>query len=87
MENLLSPDALRRLSWDPPRPRSGPSGEQSEEQAVVQALTDYGVRPWQIDLTAGPIAHALGQARNALRDADDPDAGDTDAADAGAADA
>jgi len=53
----------------------------------VQALTDYGVRPWQIDLTAGPIAQALGQARNALRDADDPDAGDTDAADAGAADA
>ena len=50
-ENLLSPDALRRLSWDPPRP--------SDEQAVAQALAGYGARPWQIELTAGPIARAL----------------------------
>ena len=51
VENLLSPDALRRLSWDPPRP--------CDEQAVAQALAGYGARPWQIELTAEPIAHAL----------------------------
>ena len=77
VENLLSPDALRRLSWDPPRPRSGPSGEQSDEQAVAQALADYGARPWQIELSAGPVAQALGQAKNQGPDAAHADAGDT----------
>ena len=73
VENLLSPDALRRLSWDPPRPRGG----QSDEQAVAQALADYGARPWQIELTAGPVAQALDQAKDHVPDAADADAGDT----------
>jgi len=51
VENLLSPDALRRLSWDPP--------QVTDEQAVAQALASYGARPWQIELTAGPVAQAL----------------------------
>jgi ribonuclease D len=50
-ENLVSPDAVRRLSWDPPQP--------CDEQAVARALAGYGARPWQIQLTAGPIASAL----------------------------
>ena len=50
-ENLLSPDALRRLSWDPPKPCDG--------QAVADALAGYGARPWQVGLTAEPIARAL----------------------------
>jgi ribonuclease D len=80
-ENLLSPDALRRLSWDPPRPRSGPSGEPSgehaDEQAVAQALADYGARPWQIGLTAGPLAQALGQSESHVPDAADAGTSDT----------
>jgi ribonuclease D len=51
VENLLSPDALRRLSWDPPVP--------CDEQTVTQALASHGARPWQIELTAEPIARAL----------------------------
>ena len=51
VENLISPDAVRRLSWDPPQP--------CDEQAVARALAGYGARPWQIQLTAGPIASAL----------------------------
>ena len=51
VENLLSPDALRRLSWDPPRPY--------DEQAVAQALAGYGARPWQIELTAEPVTRVL----------------------------
>jgi ribonuclease D len=51
VENLLSPDALRRLSWDPPKPCDG--------QAVADALAGYGARPWQVELTAEPIARAL----------------------------
>jgi ribonuclease D len=55
VENLLSPDAVRRLSWDPPKP--------CDEQAVAEALAGYGARSWQIELTAGPIASALSGAR------------------------
>jgi ribonuclease D len=51
VENLLSPDALRRLSWDPPVPCDG--------QSVAQALAGHGARPWQIELTAEPIARAI----------------------------
>jgi len=50
VENLLAPDALRRLSWDPPQP--------SDTETVGLALAEYGARPWQIELTAGPIASA-----------------------------
>ena len=50
VENLLAPDALRRLSWDPPQLR--------DTETVGLALAGYGARPWQIELTAGPIASA-----------------------------
>jgi ribonuclease D len=52
-ENLISPDVVRRLSWEPPQP--------CREQAVAQALADYGARPWQIELTAGPVARAMSE--------------------------
>ena len=51
VENLLAPDALRRLSWDPPQP--------SDPDTVAEVLAGYGARPWQIELTAGPVAGAL----------------------------
>ena len=44
---------------------------------MAQALADYGARPWQIELTAGPVAQALGHAKTHLPDAADADAGDT----------
>ena len=50
-ENLLAPDTLRRLSWDPPKP--------SDAGSVAEVLAGYGARPWQIELTAGPVAEAL----------------------------
>jgi ribonuclease D len=50
VENLLAPDALRRLSWDPPQP--------CDTETVSLALTGYGARSWQIELTAGPVASA-----------------------------
>jgi ribonuclease D len=51
VENLLAPDALRRLSWDPPQP--------TDIDTVSLALSGYGARPWQVELTAGPVADAL----------------------------
>jgi ribonuclease D len=51
VENLLAPDALRRISWDPPQP--------ADTETVSLALSGYGARPWQVELTAGPVASAL----------------------------
>ncbi len=50
-ENLLAPDAVRRLSWQPPDPIS--------PESVAAELERYGARPWQIEITALPIAMAL----------------------------
>lgn len=50
-ENLLAPDAVRRLTWQPPDPPTA--------QQIAAALTRYGARPWQIEITAMPIARAL----------------------------
>jgi len=56
-ENLLPPDGVRRLSWEPPDPAT--------PETVAAALAGYGARPWQVELTARPLAEAL---RNALVD-------------------
>jgi ribonuclease D len=50
-ENLVPPDAVRRLSWQPP--------EQPTPAAVSADLIGYGARPWQVGLTAVPISKAL----------------------------
>src|ERR1700684_3283634 len=50
-ENLLQPDAVRRLAWQPPDP--------AHPEDVATELATYGARPWQVDLTALPIAKAL----------------------------
>jgi len=50
VENLLTPDLLRRLSWTPPEPT---------REAVVQALEAGGARSWQVALTAQALADAL----------------------------
>jgi ribonuclease D len=54
-ENLLAPDAVRRLSWEPPDPAT--------PETVAAALAGYGARPWQAELTAGPLATALHKAK------------------------
>ena len=50
-ENLVPPDAVRRLAWTPPT--------EPTEAAVAQALTTHGARAWQVALVAGPLAAAL----------------------------
>jgi ribonuclease D len=50
-ENLLAPDAVRRLSWQPP--------DDVSDQAIGAELERYSARPWQIEVTALPIAMAL----------------------------
>jgi ribonuclease D len=55
VENLLAPDSVRRLCWDPP--------EDLSTDTVVAVLTGFGARPWQIALTAGVLARALARVR------------------------
>jgi ribonuclease D len=50
-ENLLPPDSVRRLSWQPPAELSAGT--------VTAELTGHGARAWQAQLTSGPIAEAL----------------------------
>lgn len=50
-ENLVPPDAVRRLSWQPPAEISPAS--------VGADLAGYGARPWQVELSAMPLARAL----------------------------
>jgi ribonuclease D len=50
-ENLLAPDAVRRLSWQPPDP--------ADSEQIAAELARYGARPWQVEITAAPIATAL----------------------------
>jgi len=51
VENLISPDAVRRLTWSPPDGR--------DRDAVRAALVVLGVRAWQIDLTLDAMVDAV----------------------------
>jgi ribonuclease D len=50
-ENLLQPDAVRRLTWEPP--------EEITEESVTARLRKLGAREWQLSLVAHPLAEAL----------------------------
>ena len=50
VENLLTPDLVRRLCWSPPG---------TDLETVSGYLRDGGARPWQIGLTASALAAAL----------------------------
>jgi ribonuclease D len=61
VENLLTPDHLRRVLWAPPSTRE----PDALAAAVAAALTEHGDRPWQVEL-AGPVV------TRAILDADQP---------------
>ena len=54
-ENLLQPDAVRRLTWEPP--------EEITEESVTARLRKLGAREWQLSLTARPLTEALAMDR------------------------
>lgn len=51
IENLLTPDTLRRVAWTPP--------DEITPESVGEALEALGARPWQIEATAQLIAQAF----------------------------
>jgi ribonuclease D len=54
VENLVSPDLVRRLMWSPPEPR--------DAATVAAALRDGGARDWQVELTGPVLTEALAAA-------------------------
>jgi ribonuclease D len=74
VENLLSPDLLRRLCWSPPA--------ELDRDTVAAALQAGGARPWQVGLTAGPISAALaaGPVEHAVNGSASVHAGEADEA-------
>ncbi len=54
-ENLLTPDYLRRLCWDPPTP--------SDAESIAAFLRGKGAREWQISLVSPGLADAFVAAR------------------------
>ncbi len=48
-ENLIQPDAIRRVAWSPP----------DELAQVGAALSDLGARPWQVGLVSVPLQQAF----------------------------
>ncbi|MGN6129236.1 MAG: ribonuclease D [Nocardioidaceae bacterium] len=58
VENLLTPDYVRRLLWEPP------DGDAAELPTLVAArLRDLGAREWQVELTTGLLSDAILGAR------------------------
>jgi len=51
VENVLAPDSVRRLCWEPP--------EDLTADSVQEVLTGLGARRWQVSLTAAALARAL----------------------------
>ncbi|MFD4861087.1 HRDC domain-containing protein [Streptomyces atratus] len=50
-ENLITPDTVRRVCWEPPK---NPTSD-----AIESALTGYGARRWQIEQVAPLLVRAL----------------------------
>lgn len=54
VENLLQPDALRRLCWTPPSP--------ADRDEIAEFLRGRGARPWQINLLSGGLERVFAEA-------------------------
>ncbi|MEU6221094.1 ribonuclease D [Streptomyces sp. NPDC047022] len=50
-ENLISPDTVRRVCWEPPKPADG--------DAIAVAVAGYGARPWQVEQVTPVLVSAL----------------------------
>ncbi len=54
VENLLTPDYLRRVLWTPPT-----VGDAELDAAVAHELVELGARAWQVELVAPLISEAI----------------------------
>jgi ribonuclease D len=69
VENLLTPDYVRRLMWEPP---SVEDSDGSLEESVTARLTELGARRWQVELTREVLVEAIrSPGRTTIADPDD----------------
>ncbi|MFC4472350.1 HRDC domain-containing protein [Streptomyces xiangluensis] len=54
-ENLITPDTVRRLCWEPPA--------EVNAESVAAALAGYGARPWQVEQVTPVLLPALTSSR------------------------
>ena len=59
VENLLTPDYVRRLLWEPPLDGSGGTSP----ELVEARLRQLGARSWQVELTRDVLVKAIQEAR------------------------
>ncbi len=64
VENLLTPELLRRLAWEPPEPLTA--------DAVRMFLFEGGARPWQCDATVQPIVDSFVEAAQSDTSPEEP---------------
>jgi ribonuclease D len=64
LENLLTPDTLRRVAWTPP-------GEITPE-SLGEALAAHGARPWQVEATAQVIALSFVESTQTVDEGSEP---------------
>ena len=64
VENLLTPELLRRVAWTPPA--------EITVESITAALVESGARAWQIDATAQVIATAFVEASQTPEPPDEP---------------
>lgn len=60
VENLIAPDVVRRICWEPPVPAT--------TENIVARLQTLGARPWQIGLSIAAIASAMDATADAAAD-------------------
>jgi len=63
VENILTPESLRRVAWKPP--------VELTVETIAAALVEVGARPWQVDATAQLIHSAFVEALQSPEQADD----------------
>ncbi|MFD5497530.1 ribonuclease D [Streptomyces sp. NPDC001812] len=50
-ENLITPDTVRRVCWEPP--------QSADRESVAAVLAGYGARPWQVEQVTPVLVTAL----------------------------
>jgi ribonuclease D len=64
VENVLTPELLRRLAWTPPQPL--------DLETVRDGLVGLGARPWQVDAIAQMILDAFVDANQTIEPGVEP---------------
>ncbi len=60
VENLLTPESLRRVAWAPPEP--------TDRASIKAVLESLGARTWQLEATAQVVADAFVEASQTVED-------------------